>query len=228
MLTCCLAPSVPASTIRPRCGSRSWTVHCLPSSTTTAPGDRSSTAPSGLTEEPRDRPAGPSSCLPAAGTCRCRASGATKGAAAEHGPPAGTGWPRPARRTSARPRPRPEAPASAPADPTAAAAATTSCPRPSRRCSRHRPTTVYRHPHARASSAAAANDSASGSLIRCSGRTSISQAPDRVTARKSGVCSRRFPPAPNRSRSGWDTTSARSPAKSRASRVLASSRLSNP
>ena len=48
MLTCCLAPSGPASTIRPRCGSRSWTVNCLPSSTTTAPGDRSSTAPPGL------------------------------------------------------------------------------------------------------------------------------------------------------------------------------------
>jgi len=73
MITCCLAPSGPASTIRPRCGSRSWTVHCLPSSTTTAPGDRSSTAPSGLTAGHWGRPAGRPSCRPAAGTCRRRA-----------------------------------------------------------------------------------------------------------------------------------------------------------
>lgn len=85
MLTRCRAPSGPASRIRPRCGSRSWTVHCLPSSTTTAPGDRSSTAPPGLTAGPRGRQAGRPSCRPAAGTCRCRAYGATRGAAAETG-----------------------------------------------------------------------------------------------------------------------------------------------
>ena len=53
--------------------------------------------------------------------------------------------------------------------------------------------------------------------------------PDRVTARKSGVCSLFFPAVVvNRILSGWDTTSIRSPAKSRASSTLASSMLSAP
>lgn len=61
------------------------------------------------------------------------------------------------------------------------------------------------------------------------GRTSISQVPDRVTAMKSGVCSLSPAEVPNRSLSGWETTSTRSPAKSSAtSSTRASSRLSNP
>ena len=59
-----------------------------------------------------------------------------------------------------------------------------SASRADRTCSRHRAATAYCQPHATAASAAAANDSRSSSPISGSGRTSISQVPALVTARK--------------------------------------------
>ncbi|MEU6475466.1 hypothetical protein ABZ858_01010 [Streptomyces sp. NPDC047017] len=97
---------------------------------------------------------------------------------------------------------------------------------PAKACSRQQAATVSRQPQA--TSAAAANDSRSATLIKGSGRTSISQTPRRVTVRWSGVWERRFPQVSKEILSGCVTTSTTSPAKSRAGGTRLSSRLSAP